>query len=268
MKQRARIVVAIFLSTMAIVQADQSIESAQQILKDQGFYYGEVNGKRDTDTIAAIRRYQIRNGLPITGELDNATQQSLGVSATASARPAAKPASTPESDTSDLRDESPNAQTTARGNPPQPRSYDMQPQPPPSRGSQDYPDAPSSSRGPQGYPDAASSVTPPGADVFANTPYEAAPPAVQRQVIVGAQVILMRGGYYRSGIDGIYGPGMEFSLRAYQSRIGLPPSGRLDMDTLSSLGLLPGQRALEFRPPRRVWSGRPVEPPVRGEWVH
>ncbi len=268
MKQTAQIVVAIFLSTIAIVQADQSIESAQQILKDQGFYYGEVNGKKDTDTIAAIRRFQIRNGLPITGELDNATQQSLGAGATVSARPAAKPASTPESNTSDLRDESSDSLKTARGDPAQPRSYDTQRQPPPSRGPQDYPFAPPSSRGQQDYPYTGSSVTPPVTDVFANTPYEAAPPAVQRQVIVGAQVILMRGGYYRSGIDGIYGPGMEFSLRAYQSRIGLPPSGRLDMDTLSSLGLLPGQRALEFRPPRRVWSGRPVEPPVRGEWVH
>lgn len=256
MKQSALIVAAIFLSTMVIAQADQSIQSAQQILKDQGFYYGEVNGQKDTDTVAAVRRYQIRNGLSVTGELDPATQQSLGMNAAASARPAAKPATTPEADTSDLRDQSSNPQTTTRGNSPQSRGYDAQPEQPPSRG-------------PQGYPYAAKSpVTSPVTDVFANTPYQAAPPGEQRQVIVGAQVILMRGGYYRSGIDGIYGPGMEFSLRAYQSRIGLAVSGRLDKETLNSLGLLPGQRAMEFRPPRRVWSGRPIEPPVRGEWIH
>ena len=256
MKQSALIVAAIFLSTMVIAQADQSIQSAQQILKDQGFYYGEVNGQKDTDTVAAVRRYQIRNGLSVTGELDPATQQSLGMNAAASARPAAKPATTPEANTSELRDQSSNPQTTTRGNSPQSRGYDAQPERPPSRG-------------PQGYPYAAESpVTPAITDVFANTPYQTAPPGEQRQVIVGAQVILMRGGYYRSGIDGIYGSGMEFSLRAYQSRVGLPVSGRLDMETLSALRLLPGQRALEFRPPRRVWSGRPIEPPVRGEWVH
>lgn len=255
MKHSALIVAAILLSTMVIGQADQSIESAQQILKDQGFYYGEVNGQKDTDTVAAIRRYQIRSGLSVTGELDPATQQSLGMNAAASARPAAKPATTPEADTSELRDQSSNPQTTSRRDSPQSRGDDAPPEQPVSRG-------------PKGYPYAAESpVAPSVTDVFANTPYQDAPPGEQRQVIVGAQVILMRGGYYRSGIDGIYGPGTEFSLRAYQSRIGLHVSGRLDMETLNSLGLLPGQRAMEFRP-RRVWSGRPIEQPVRGEWIH
>ena len=31
-----------------------------------------------------------------------------------------------------------------------------------------------------------------------------------------------RSGYYRSDIDGIFGPGTEFALRAFQSRSGLP----------------------------------------------
>jgi peptidoglycan hydrolase-like protein with peptidoglycan-binding domain len=264
MKQNALIVAAILWSTMMIAQADQSIESAQQILKDQGFYYGEINGQKDTDTVAAVRRYQIRNGLSVTGELDPATQQSLGMNATASTRPAAKPATTPEANTSDSREQSSNPQTTTRVNPMQPRNYDAQP----SRGPQDYPFAPNPSRSAPDYPNAGSTVPPTSGDLFVNTPYQGAPPGEQRQVIVGAQVILMRGGYYRSGIDGIYGPGMEFSLRAYQSRVGLPVSGRLDMETLGALRLLPGQRAMEFGPPRRVWSGRPIEPPVRGEWIH
>src|ERR1039457_5482832 len=172
MKQSALIVAAIFLSTMVIAQADHSIESAQQILKDQGFYYGEVNGQKDTDTVAAIRRYQIRSGWSVTGELDQAPQQWLGMKAAASARPAAKPATTPEADTSDLRDQSSNPQTTTRGNSPQSRGYDAQPEQPPSRG-------------PQGYPYATESpVTPSVTDVFANTPYQAAPPGGQRQGMV------------------------------------------------------------------------------------
>ncbi|MEJ7703238.1 MAG: peptidoglycan-binding domain-containing protein [Geodermatophilaceae bacterium] len=60
-------------------RADQAIASMQQALKDQGFYYGEITGTKDADTTAAIRRYQIRNGLKITGDLNAETQKSLGV---------------------------------------------------------------------------------------------------------------------------------------------------------------------------------------------
>ena len=55
--------------SLASVRADQTIERAQQALKDQGFYYGEITGdKSNADTTAAIRRYQIRNGLQVDGD--------------------------------------------------------------------------------------------------------------------------------------------------------------------------------------------------------
>ena len=87
--------------------------------------------------------------------------------------------------------------------------------------------------------------------ILDGTPFEGAPPDVQRRVIIGAQTLLARRGYYRSAIDGIYGPGMQFAVRAYQARIDLLPTGRLDMETLASLGLLPGQRLPAFGPPHR-----------------
>jgi len=43
----------------------------QQALKDQGFYYGEINGETNANLSAAIRRYQIRNGLQVNGELNS-----------------------------------------------------------------------------------------------------------------------------------------------------------------------------------------------------
>ena len=90
-------------------------------------------------------------------------------------------------------------------------------------------------------------------DVFAGTPYEIAPPDLQRHVIVGAQTLLARYGYYRSGIDGEFGPGTHSAVRRFQARAGLVPDGRLNMETLAALGLLPGQRAPGFRaPPRRL----------------
>ena len=55
--------------------------------------------------------------------------------------------------------------------------------------------------------------------VFAGTPYEMAPPDLQRHVIVGAQTLLARYGFYRSGIDGEFGPGTE-------AQCGLPSALR------------------------------------------
>ena len=55
-------------------------------------------------------------------------------------------------------------------------------------------------------------------------------------MIAGAQYQLMGRGYYRGRIDGKYGRQMEFALRAFQSNAGLPATGRLDMQTLETLG--------------------------------
>jgi peptidoglycan hydrolase-like protein with peptidoglycan-binding domain len=52
----------------------------------------------------------------------------------------------------------------------------------------------------------------------------------------------MRQGFYRDEIDGRYGPAMNFALRNYQARFGLRPSGRLDVETLAALSLLPEQQ--------------------------
>ena len=69
----------IFLGSVALVRADQTIERVQQVLKDQGFYYGEIIGEANANLAAAIRRYQIRNGLQVNGELNSETLHSLGI---------------------------------------------------------------------------------------------------------------------------------------------------------------------------------------------
>jgi peptidoglycan hydrolase-like protein with peptidoglycan-binding domain len=61
--------------------ADESIRAAQGRLKDGGFYFGELNGRYDSETSAAVSRYQIRHGLPISGKLDSETMKSLGITA-------------------------------------------------------------------------------------------------------------------------------------------------------------------------------------------
>src|SRR4029434_5777200 len=75
-----------------------------------GFYYGEVTGEKDTDTTAAIRRYQIRNGLQITGDLNEETLKALGINSSGArsvvkASPTTAPEASATPDTSDLRDD-------------------------------------------------------------------------------------------------------------------------------------------------------------------
>lgn len=225
------LVVAICLLGAVSAQADPAVESVQQVLKDQGFYYGEITGTKDTETTAALRRFQIRNGLQVTGELNAETRKSLGVGG--APVPRATPPSAPvipkvapprvEPDTSDLRDD----ETIQEGR--DERGRELQPAPAPR-----------------------------GERLFDGTPYENAPPEVQQEVIVGAQAFLARRGYYRSGVDGVFGSGTAFALRAYQTRSGLEPSGVLDMETLALLGLLPEQRTPGLMAPRPRIYRRPA----------
>jgi hypothetical protein len=75
------------LGAVASVRGDETIRAVQERLKAGGFYFSEVNGRSSSDTTAAITRYQIRNGLQISGKLDAATRQALGVTASESESP-------------------------------------------------------------------------------------------------------------------------------------------------------------------------------------
>lgn len=236
--------IVIFMGSMMLMRADQLVESVQQALKDEGFYYGEVNGDMNANVTAAIRRYQIRNGLQVTGELNDETLRSLRIKSSGpSGRLTNAPSPTPP--TSPVASEPPSdeAQTASPAPPVQPFNN----APP---GQQVFPSSPV---GPATSP----------AAVFADTPFQNAPPGVQRNVIVSVQIVLARYGLYREQIDGIYGPAMELSIRAYQAQARLPVTGRLDVETLSALRLLPGPRR-QFYNPRRMWP--PPGPPVRGQW--
>src|SRR6266571_7779865 len=90
---KTTIAALIFIGSMMLMRADQLVERVQQALKDQGFYYGEVSGEMNANVTAAIRHYQIRNGLQVSGELNSETLQSLGIDSSASAPQGAKPAS-------------------------------------------------------------------------------------------------------------------------------------------------------------------------------
>ncbi len=60
--------------------ADTNVRVVQEKLRDAGFYFGEIDGAYSSELAAALGRYQIRNGLPITGQLDEQTSKALGAS--------------------------------------------------------------------------------------------------------------------------------------------------------------------------------------------
>ncbi len=233
---------------IGLLRADDKIAGVQQALKDQGFYYGEITGEKNADTTAAVRRFQIRNGLQITGELNEETLKALrsnpsvASSPVASAPPIAR-APTPVPQTAQPSQNDAGA-TAERDEPPSP-----------------YYPAPSQDRqSPPVYP---GRVAPAVGENFIGTPFQNAPPEVLRRLIVDAQKILARHGLFKSEITGVFGPDLEFSLRAYQSRVGLESTGRLDLETLAALELLPGAHEPVYTP-RRIFR----QPPVRGEWIH
>ena len=228
---------AILASALAqLALADSTVQQAQEELKEQGYYFGQINGDKDADTVAAVRRFQIRSGLQVTGELDQETLRALQA---ASASSTARTTATPQPRNLEDSDN-----TTERVSPTPSPPRDLQ-------GNREQ-RAPAEST----------------ANVFSNTPYEMAPPELQQRVILGAQMQLRRRGFYKGESDGVFGPNLEFSLRAFQSRLSIPPNGRLDIETLAALGLLPGQhgRASMEMPHRRFIPSE--EPPVRGEWIH
>src|SRR4029453_3552643 len=65
-------------SVVASVSADDNVREVQEKLRDGGFYSGQIDGAYSPQLSAALTRYQIRNGLPITGQLDVDTSKALG----------------------------------------------------------------------------------------------------------------------------------------------------------------------------------------------
>jgi peptidoglycan hydrolase-like protein with peptidoglycan-binding domain len=55
-----------------------SIRHAQQVLKDKGYYKGDVDGKYGPETRSALEKYQQDENLTVSGRLDSDTAARLG----------------------------------------------------------------------------------------------------------------------------------------------------------------------------------------------
>ena len=103
--------------------------------------------------------------------------------------------------------------------------------------------------------------------MFADTPYASAPPEVQEATLRRAQSFLASRGLYRDVIDGEAGPATEEAILTYQRSVRLPLTGRLDLETLSKMRLMPGRSPIPpkgFVPEQRQSSGQRI---LRGIWV-
>ncbi len=58
--------------------AQENVRVVQMKLNEAGLYFGDIDGAYSSELAAALGRYQIRNGLPITGQLDAETSKALG----------------------------------------------------------------------------------------------------------------------------------------------------------------------------------------------
>ena len=246
--------VLLLLLSSAILHADETTRNVQKELKDLGFFYADVNGTNGPETTAAVRRFQIRNGYEVTGTLTKETLKGLGLDgAGASAKTPPAPAkkdgpidlrrseTVEESDRNFLREESAR-QRSARD--PSVVTPPATLKPPPDPGMSDY------------------------SHIFARTPYETAPAEVQVRTLRKAQSALARGGYFREPIDGEPGPATEEALLQYQRRRNLVMSGRLDLETLAAMSLLPGGSEGPATRPFTVPKGSRFPSRVlRGIWI-
>jgi peptidoglycan hydrolase-like protein with peptidoglycan-binding domain len=222
-----------FVATFCVagfVHADQGIRSLQQTLKDQGLYYGAVTGEKSAETTAAIRRYQIRNGLHVTGEINDETTRFLNASSNSVAMLSQTNSKGPAHQVDSIRAD-PSLNHSSR-----PPSF--------SQADRDVETNPS----------------------YSTSFYQSAPSQLNRRAIAEAQYQLKRWGYYRGRIDGTYGSRTAFAVRAFQSGAGLPVTGRFDTQTLGALGSFDTDFAHVASPSRPKEAWIPVTKFKHGKW--
>src|SRR5947208_15530480 len=69
---------AMGVAVAGAVWGNDDVREVQEKLRDDGFYAGEIDGAYSSDLSAALTRYQVRKGLPISGQLDAETSEALG----------------------------------------------------------------------------------------------------------------------------------------------------------------------------------------------
>jgi len=252
--------------------ADDRTRDAQAELKNQGFYFGEVDGKHSDEMTASVRRFQIRNGLSVTGQIDAETLAALGLGSGQPSPEKPAPPAAPESRKSPQVNPDPVPSVEEGGAPVarnKPRDLlvrerERDGEAPAERVLRGVPVDPAVVEPPRSIPNA---VYDPVSSLFRGTPYATAPRELQEDTIAAAQRILQRERLYRGDVDGFAGPMTSEAIFNFQDKYGLRPTGRLDMDTLARMNLLPRVMPAPGARPFYNPNQRRDRSVIRGVWV-
>jgi peptidoglycan hydrolase-like protein with peptidoglycan-binding domain len=151
----------------------QALMQVQERLRQAGAYSGRPDGVWGPDSQAALERYQQRNGLQVTGQLNQATAATLGLNAGDLVAVGAGPAS--------------------------PAVADPTPGP------------------------------------------------LSRSAVRNVQARLRALGFYRGGVDGMWGAGTQTAIERFQQGRGLQPTGQLNPTTAQAMGLDPNNLEVPVR---------------------
>jgi peptidoglycan hydrolase-like protein with peptidoglycan-binding domain len=100
----------------------ERISEIQSALARGGYYQGTPNGKWDSNTVAAMQKFQSENGLNSNGKIDATSLQKLGLGSGTAGVDAPKPAAPPSSAANTPATAPPGTTTTAASVPPNPSS--------------------------------------------------------------------------------------------------------------------------------------------------
>ncbi|MEO7933723.1 MAG: peptidoglycan-binding domain-containing protein [Chthoniobacterales bacterium] len=202
--------------------ADEQTRQVQAALSEAGFYYGTADGQMGEETRAALRRFQIRNGLDVSGSMTPETLAALKLK---------------KKETRSVASED-EAQVAATAKNPDaflaPQSRRPAPTPPPRS---------------------------PVRESFADTDLAESTSRDQSATLLNAQRKLLQLGYYKSAPNGLSGPETETALLRFQHAMHLRLTGTLDSDTREALFDTPPPvptkpfRASKNRPPGTVLRG-------------
>ena len=236
-----------FLAVLALslaAYADDRVRDVQAALKSQGFFYAEVDGNEGPETTSALRRFQIRNGLSVTGKMDDETLAALGMGGSPKTAEAPPKAKTPKPGGAGQLNPPPPAgenQTPGTARPRQDllRDQNLEDDAGGTPRARTNPYEPGTVPPPTRIPSAVDNDE--YATFFHGTPYANAPVEVQFDIVRKAQTMLARSGYYQGAVNGLPATLTSEAIFSYQTRNRLPRSGRLDLQTLADLNLLPGR---------------------------
>ncbi len=234
----------LFALLLAPASADDRTRDAQGLLKAKGFFYGDITGSDTPEMEAAIRRFQIRSGIKVTGKLTPDTLAALGL---AEKKPVAiAPQSAPGAAADQqLNPPAPTKPPAAKPGEPIQRAGVLPPEA--SRPPIPQPVAQKTVRFPKPFDPAV--IEPPSplpapvagafSTMFRDTPYAAVPREVQMDIVRRAQSLMAARRFYRGPLNGVASPATSEAIFLFQDDAALRRTGRLDPDTLAEMKLLP-----------------------------